>query len=333
LAQLAELLQAPVMTTLEGKSAFSEEHPLALGLACNNITGPGVYLLDKADLVLGVGCSFTRHGITTVEIPEGKTLIQVTNDERDINKQYAVDFPVLGDARVVLAQFVEAVKDLLGRKKRQGEQLAAEIKKLNEEWLGNWMPKLTSKEVPINPYRVMWEFMHAVDPKDAIVTADSGSPRNQLAPFYKATAPRSYLGWGKSHALGSSLGLILGAKLAAPDKFCVNFMGDAAFGETGLDFETGRRCGIPILTIVLNNSSMAAETTSMAVSHERYRTRDVGGSYAEIGRALGGYSERIENPDEIAPAIERAKRATEEGQPALLEFITKEEFVFSRRDS
>jgi acetolactate synthase-1/2/3 large subunit len=333
LLQLAELLQAPVMTTLEGKSAFPEDHPLALGLACNIITGTGVYFLDKADLVFGVGTSLTRHGITTVEIPPGKTIIQVTNDERDINKQYSVDYPVLGDARVVLAQFVEAIKDILGPKKRLGDELAAEIKKINEEWLGNWMPKLTSKEVPINPYRVMWELMRAVDPKDAIVTADSGSPRNQLAPFYKATAPRSYLGWGKSHALGSSLGLILGAKLAAPDKFCVNFMGDAAFGETGLDFETGQRCGIPILTIVLNNSSMAAETTSMAVSHARYRTRDVGGSYAEIGRALGGYAERVENPDEIGPAIKRAKKATEEGQPALLEFITKEEFVFSRRTS
>jgi acetolactate synthase-1/2/3 large subunit len=333
LAQLAELLQAPVMTTLDGKSAFPEDHPLALGLACNIITAPALHFLDKADLVFGVGTSLTRHGITTVEVPAGKAIIQVTNDERDINKQYAVDYPVLGDAKVVLAQFVEAVKDLLGPNKRRGDELSADIKKLKDAWLENWRPRLTSDEVPINPYRAMWELMRAVDPRDAIVTADSGSPRNQLAPFYRAAAPRSYLGWGKSHALGSSLGLILGAKLAAPDKFCVNFMGDAAFGETGLDFETARRCGIPILTIVLNNSTMAAETTNMAASHDRYRTRDLGGSYAEIGRALGGHAERIENPDEIAPAIKRAKKATEEGHPALLEFITKEEFVYSRRDS
>jgi thiamine pyrophosphate-dependent acetolactate synthase large subunit-like protein len=333
LAQLAELLQAPVMTTLEGKSAFPEDHPLALGLACNIITAPAAHFLHKADLVFAIGSSLTRHGITTVEVPPGKTIVQVTNDERDINKQYTVDYPVLGDARVVLAQFVDAVKDLLGPNKRRGDEIAVEIEKLNQEWLENWRPRLTSSEVPINPYRVMWELMRAVDPKDAIVTADSGSPRNQLAPFYKSAAPRSYLGWGKSHALGSSLGLILGAKLAAPDKFCVNFMGDAAFGETGLDFETGRRCGIPILTIVLNNSTMAAETAAMAASHDRYRTRDLGGNYAEIGRALGGYAERIENPDEIAPAIKRARKATEDGQPALLEFITKEEFVYCRRDS
>jgi thiamine pyrophosphate-dependent acetolactate synthase large subunit-like protein len=122
----------------------------------------------------------------------------------------------------------------------------------------------------------------------------------------------------------------MGAKLAAPDKFCVNFMGDAAFGMTGLDFETAARCGIPILTIVLNNSSMAVETQSMAASHARFKTRDLGGNYAELGKALGGYAEKIDRPEATAGAIQRAKRATEEGRAALLEFITSEETAYSR---
>jgi acetolactate synthase-1/2/3 large subunit len=75
-----------------------------------------------------------------------------------------------------------------------------------------------------------------------------------LVPFYQAPTPRSYIGWGKSHALGTGLGLIMGAKLAAPEKLCVNFMGDAAFRMTGLDFETAVRNDIPILTIILNNN-------------------------------------------------------------------------------
>jgi len=223
------------------------------------------------------------------------------------------------------------VKDQLGNKSRKGDgTVAGEIERLRGEWLNEWMPRLTSREVPINPYRVIWEFMNTVDPKEAIVTHDSGSPRNQLGPFYRATVPRSYIGWGKSHALGTGLGLIMGAKLAAPDKFCVHFMGDAAFGMTGLDFETGVRCGIPILAIVLNNRTMAVEIPSMRLSHERYKTRDIGGEYAEIGRALGGYTEKIEKPDDIAPAIQRARRATEEGKAALLEFITCEEITYSR---
>ena len=193
------------------------------------------------------------------------------------------------------------------------------------------MPKLTSNEVPITPYRVIWDFMQTIDPRDAIVTHDSGSPRDQLVPFYRTTTPRGYIGWGKSHALGTGLGLIMGAKLAAPDKFCVNFMGDAAFGMTGLDFETAVRCGIPITTIVLNNSAMAIERHALVVSHDRYRTRDIGGKYADMGRAMGGQAERVEKPADIVPALERARKLNADGQAVLLEFVTSEEIAFSHR--
>ena len=101
--------------------------------------------------------------------------------------------------------------------------------------------------------------------EDAIVTHDSGSPRDQLLPMYVAKKPRGYLGWGKSHQLGTGLGLAIGAKMGAPDKMCVNFMGDAAFGMTGLDFETAARSNIPITTIVLNNSTMAIEIHAMSL--------------------------------------------------------------------
>jgi thiamine pyrophosphate-dependent acetolactate synthase large subunit-like protein len=193
------------------------------------------------------------------------------------------------------------------------------------------MPILTSDETPITPYRVLWEFMQTVPSADAIVTHDSGSPRDQIVPFYVASRPRGYLGWGKSHALGTGLGLTTGAKLAAPDKVCVNFMGDAAFGMTGLDFETAIRNQIPIITVVLNNSTMAIEIDHLAISHEKYRTRDIGGSYAELAKAMGGWSERIEDPNEVSAAFTRARRVTEDGRPALLEFITSPETRFSNR--
>jgi acetolactate synthase-1/2/3 large subunit len=170
-----------------------------------------------------------------------------------------------------------------------------------------------------------------VPPEDAIVTHDSGSPRDQIMPFYRCGGPRSYLGWGKSHGLGTGLGLVIGAKLAMPEKVCVNFMGDAAFGMVGLDFETAARCEIPIITVVLNNSTMAIETQSMATSHQLFRTRDLGGNYADMGRAMGGYAERIEDPAEVAPAFQRARRMTEEGKAVLLEFITSAETEFSHR--
>ena len=330
LVELAELLQAPVMTTLEGKSAFPEDHPLALGTGSGVMTGPVLDFLRGADVVFAVGASLSRHGMA-INLPPGKVIVHATNDERDLNKIYQADHPLLGDAKPVLGQLVEAARDLVGEGRRSDQGVADEVRRAREKWLSEWTARLTSDEVPLNPYRVMGEFMRTVNTAEAIVTHDSGSPRDQLVPFYKATTPRGYLGWGKSHALGTGLGLIIGAKLAAPDKFCVNFMGDAAFGMTGLDFETAVRCDLPILTIVLNNSTMAIERDHLAISHGKFRTRDIGGSYAELGRALGGYSERVERPDEIAPAIQRARRATEDGRAALLEFITGEEITFSHR--
>ncbi len=331
LLELAELLQIPVMTTLEGKSAFPEDHPLALGTGGGGVmSGPSHHFLSQADVVFGIGCSFTRHGMAT-NIPAGKTIIHATNDERDLNKNYAADHPILGDAKLVLRQFIDAARDLLGARLRRDGAAAGEVRQARETWLKEWMPKLTSNAVPITPYRVIWDFMQTINPRDAIVTHDSGSPRNQLVPFYAATAPRGYMGWGKSHALGTGLGLIMGAKLAAPDKFCVNFMGDAAFGMTGLDFETAVRCGIPITTIVLNNSAMAIERHALVVSHDRYRTRDIGGHYADMGRAMGGQAERVEKPADIVPALERARKANEGGQAVLLEFVTSEEIAFSHR--
>ena len=330
LLQFAELLQAPVMTTFDGKSAFPEDHALALGPGGGTFTGPGRHILHKSDLVLGVGCSFTRHGIATPVLPPGKKIIHATNDTRDLHKAFAADLGVLGDGKLVLGQLIEAVRDRLKGKTRPNA-IAQEVAGKREEWLARWQGKLRSEERPINPYRVISEFMRVIDPADAIVTHDSGSPREQLNPFYRATRPRGYIGWGKSHQLGTGLGLAIGAKVAAPDKFCVNIMGDAAFGMTGLDFETAVRCGIPITTIVLNNSTMAIETHAMALSHERYRARDLGGNYANIARDLGGWSERVEDPGQVGDAILRARRQNEDGRAALLEFITSQEQSFSHR--
>ena len=331
LVELAELLQVPVMTTLAGKSAFPEKHPLALGSGSSVMNGCVYHFLGQADVVFGVGTSFTKHGMTTT-IPSDKVFIHATNDARDIDKDYYTDYPIIGDAKLVLQQFIEACKDLQSSSVDQDDnKVVEEIASVRKAWLKEWMPKLTSDEVPITPYRVIWEFMNNVDPAEAIVTHDSGSPRDQLMPFYQSGGPRTYLGWGKSHGLGTGLGLNIGAKLAATDKFVVNFMGDAAFGMTGLDFETAARNNIPILTVVLNNSTMAIETTHMARSHELYGTRDIGGNYADMALAMGGWAERIVDPADVGPAILRARKATEEGHAALLEFITSEETDFSYR--
>ncbi|MBV8888161.1 MAG: thiamine pyrophosphate-requiring protein [Alphaproteobacteria bacterium] len=330
LMQLAELLELPVMTTTDGKSAFPEDHDLALGSGGVVYTGHGRSLLFDSDVIFAIGTSLTRHNISTPIIPEGKRIIHATNDTRDLYKANDTEIPILGDAKLVLAQLVEAVKDRLG-KKTHATGAKKKIAGLKAEWLGRWEAKLRSTERPICPYFVMSEFQRVIPSEDAIVTHDSGSPRDQLLPFYVAKKPRGYMGWGKSHQLGTGLGLAIGAKVGAPDKMCVNFMGDAAFGMTGLDFETAARSGIPITTIVLNNSTMAIETHAMAYSHEKFRTRDLGGNYANLATDLGGFGERITDPGEVAGAIQRARRVNESGRAVLLEFITSAETAFSHR--
>ncbi|MDB5923850.1 MAG: hypothetical protein JWN13_2786 [Betaproteobacteria bacterium] len=330
LVTLADLLDIPVMTTTDGKSGFPEDHALALGSGGIVYTGHGRHFLQESDVILAIGTSLTRHNITTPVIPAGKRIIHVTNDARDLYKANDTALPILGDAKLVLAQLIDAVKDRVGGKSRRTDARTT-LSKLKNEWLGRWEAKLRSTERPISPYFVMSEFMRVIPSEDAIVTHDSGSPRDQLLPFYVAKKPRGYMGWGKSHQLGTGLGLAIGAKVGAPDKFCVNFMGDAAFGMTGLDFETAARSGIPMTTIVLNNSTMAIETHAMAYSHEKYRTRDLGGSYANIAKDLGGWSERVDTPAQVGDAILRARRQNEDGRAALLEFITSAETAFSHR--
>jgi acetolactate synthase-1/2/3 large subunit len=165
---------------------------------------------------------------------------------------------------------------------------------------------------------------------NVVITHDAGSPRDQLTPYWKSTTPLSYIGWGKTTQLGYGLGLAMGAKLACPDKLCINVWGDAAIGFTGMDFETAVRERLPILSILLNNSAMAIELNIMPVATEKFRSTDISGNYAEFAKALGGYGERITEPGDIAAAIRRGIEATERGQPALLEFITSQETRASR---
>jgi acetolactate synthase-1/2/3 large subunit len=329
LRELAELLAIPVTTSLEGKSAFSERHPLALGSGGLAIPQTVRTFLDRADVILGIGCSFTETNFG-VKMPAGARIIQATLDPGDINKDVAVALGIVGDAKIVLQALIEALHKLHGKSAKDPKGVAKEIADTYEPWLAHWMPKLTDAGAPLNPYRVLWDLQNTVDVANTIITHDAGSPRDQLSPFWRCETPLSYLGWGKTTQLGYGLGLAMGAKLARPDKLAINVWGDAAIGFTGMDFETAVREHIPILSILLNNFSMAIELKVMPVATERYRATDISGDYAALARALGGFGERVESTADIVPAIKRAIAVTQKGQPALLEFITNKEVAVSR---
>jgi acetolactate synthase-1/2/3 large subunit len=331
LREVVELLEAPITTSLEGKSAFPENHPLSLGSGGVSMPGPVFQHVRDADVVFGTGASFTATGFGIRFPTQGKQFIHNTLDPYDINKNIPTEHALVGDAKLAMSMLKEALKDRMRGGKPRGRlnEVAARIKQQRDAWMTEWMPRLTSEDKPLSPYRVIWDLLHIADVPNTIITHDAGSPRDELSPFWQPIAPLSYIGWGKSTQLGYGLGLALGAKLAQPDKLCINVWGDAAIGMTGMDFETAVRCNIPILSILFNNYSMAMELGPMKLSTEKYRSTDISGNYAEFARALGGYSERVTEPEQIAHALIQGINATKEGKPALLEFITTKDKVYS----
>ena len=330
LLEFAELTNIPVMTTLAGKSAFPENHPLALGAGGYSVTNMVHHFLSKTDFVLGIGTSFSNNKFNA-PMPDGVTLGQITNCAEDLGKNRNVRCGAIGDAKIVLRQMILEAKSQLGEGGRPDKAgVAAEIGKVKADFLAQWASKLHSDEVPINPYRVITELSKAVDVANTIITHDSGYPRDQLVPFWESVTPRGYLGWGKSTQLGYGLGLALGAKLAAPEKQVINVMGDASFGMAGMDVETGARAGIPIMTVVLNNGVMTNYSNYMPVATEKYALNRLSGDYLKIGEALGAHAERVETPDELAPAFRRAAEANTRGETALVEVMVKEEATSNR---
>ena len=337
LKELAELLSIPVTTSLEGKSAFPENHPLSLGSGGRALPQPVHEFMKETDLIFGIGCSFAQTAFGINITPRGylkgdspPTVIHSTLDPNDLNRGIEIQYPLVGDAQLTLQAILDELKGKANKPAElRSKEVPGKIEAIKKSWLEQWAPKRTSNEIPIDPYRVLHDLMETVDVENTIITHDAGSPRDQLSPFWESITPLSYIGWGKTTQLGYGLGLAMGAKLAHPDRLCINVWGDAAIGFTGMDFETAVRERIPILSILMNNFSMAVEIPIMKTSTEKYGSTNISGNYADMAKAFGGYGERVEDPGDIVSAIKRGIKATEEGQAALIEFITAKDFNYS----
>jgi acetolactate synthase I/II/III large subunit len=328
LKALAEDWNIPVTTSIEGKSAFPEDHPLSLGSGGRANPRPVKTFLEESDVILGVGCSFALTGFG-VGMPRGKTIIHATLDPMDLNKDVVAQYGLIGDAKLTLAALHDSMRNQDKAPAAARKGAPKRIAELRAAWLGDWREKLECDTAPINPYRVIAELDRLVDKRKVVITHDAGSPRDQMTPFWTAMTPLSYIGWGKTTQLGYGLGLAMGAKLARPDHLCINVWGDAAIGFTGMDLETAVRERIPILSILFNNFSMAIEIPIMPISQEKYGSTDISGHYADMAKAFGAHGERITEPTDIVAALKRGIAATERGQPALLEFITAKEITIS----
>jgi acetolactate synthase-1/2/3 large subunit len=321
LRQLAELAQVPVLTTLKGKSAFPENHPLSVGVRGSLAE----HFLRKADVLFSVGSSlFPNRFSHAVPDAHGKTIVQCTVDTLDINRSYETRHAVIGDAKLTLAALVAEVAARTGGPRKRPE-VVEEIRAGKQEFLAKFRPWMESSETPINPYRVIGDLMKVLDPKASFVTADSGNTRDQSSTVYEAQIPRGFLGWGNVSTLGFSLAGAVGAKLAYPDRQCVHITGDAGVCYMMGNFEAIARYKIGITTLHINNGGYSGYGPGFwGGGHDPYTWKVSDHSsacMASMARAVGFHGEDVTEPSEVIPALKRAFDENAKGHPAFLEFI------------
>ena len=330
LRRFAELTHMPVMTSMNGKSAIPENHPLAVGIGAATATAAADHFLRQADVLFTIGSSLTKWWMFA-PLPGDRAIIQSNIDDLDLNKDYPIEHGVLGDAKLVMAAMIaEAERQIAAGNRPAADDPTAEIKAVKDAWLADFMPNFTSNETPMDPYRVYWDLMHTVDLDNTVITHDSGNTRDAIAPFWETTVPKSYIGWGHSTQLGYSQAMSIGLKLAAPNKTIINVLGDAGFGMNAMDLETACRSEIATLTVLINNSALGNYEGHMPVATELYKTKYLTGDYTKVAEGLGAHAQTVRTPEQIIPAIKTAIEVTKNGRPALLEVITKEAPRFSR---
>ena len=324
LRDLAELTATPVFTTMPGKSAMDERHPLSLGAGSGATTLPANSWLTDSDVLLALGTSLTRSPYGQ-PVRTGKVLIHNSINPDDINKDEAADIGLVGDTLLTIQALIEEVKrQTNGKGIGDRGAIEGEIAALKSQWIEEWTPLLHADEEPLNYYRVINEINRNLDLENSIVTADVGAPRDSTVPFFNATVPHSYIGWGKTTHLGFGIPLMIGAKMAQPEKFCLNIMGDGAFGMSGTDIETSVRSGAAITTVLLNNSAMATYSGPSqgmigAEAREVYGVSHMQGDYAKIAEGMGAVGIRVNKVSEMAPALVEAQRLNAAGRTVLID--------------
>ncbi len=320
LRELAELTGLPVFCTMPGKSAMDERHPLCLGAGSGLTTMAAGKWLSECDLILALGSSLTRTFYGQPVRSNNQVLIQNTDNPDDINKDESVHIGLLGDTRLTIQALMEEVRNQAGDN-GIGDTLKtqAEIAETKTTWLNEWSALLDSDEEPLNTYRVINEINKNLDLENSIVTHDAGAPRDSIVPFFNATTPHSYVGWGKTTHLGFGIPLMIGAKMANPDRFCLNLMGDGAFGMSGTDIETAARSGFAITTVLLNNGGMATYPGGFPTAREKYGVSHMNGDYAKIAEGMGAVGITVKKVSKMAPALQEAQRLNADGQTVLID--------------
>lgn len=335
LRQLAEHLGAAVLTTLAGKGVFPETHPLSGWLTGSKGTTVGTELAANADVLLAVGCRFAdettssyRHG-SSFTIPPTK-LVQLDLTPEEIGKNYPVEVGLVGDAKAGLAALVDAVRER--EPEAAGENdYTAEIVRLRGEWRDECAPLRESDAVPMTMSRMLAEARAAI-PMGAIVASSSGNTQAQILGEFPFEEPRTCLTTGGFSTMGWTLPAAMGAKLAAPDRTVFGILGDGDFLMSIQELATAVQHGIDVTMVVANNQGFISikdlqravygDERTIGVDFAKADGSLVTPNIAEAAQAFGCHGERVEQPAEVGPAIERALQS---GGPAVVEVMVNRE--------
>lgn len=336
LKQLAEATGAAVVTTMQGKSVFPEDHPLCAWHSGSKGTTVGLKMTSTADVLLAAGCRFAdetsssyRDGVS-FSIPPTK-LIHIDLDPTEIGKNYPVDVGIVSDAKLALAEIRKAI----GKKAVKDYTRTKFFKELSaerEKWLKHVRKLQNSKKEPPTISRALKEIRGNIA-RDAFVVHASGNVQAQILqefPFYE---PMTNITSGGFSTMGFALPASLGVKLAKPRRqvFCI--VGDGDFMMTMQELATAVELGLNTVTIVLDNAGWIAikDLQQTAFGEDRAIATDFTTpdgkphhiDFASIAAAMGCYSETVGKGDEIGPAIKRCLKA---GRPALLDIKVWREY-------
>lgn len=322
LKTFVELARTPVITTLKAKGVFPENHPLFVGIRGNHT----IDYLEKSDLIVAIGTSLSpgrfSHGIPGAE---NKKIINLNISELDINKVYPTTLALIGDAKFSLQALCAELSKHKSGIGCLGNEIELEIKSSRDLALKPYKEAMLSTTKPINPYRIYNELMKVLDPRKSFVTHESGNTRDQLSTIYDTLIPRGFLGWGNISSLGFSLGAVLAAKLAYPDRYAVAVTGEAGLGYMMGNLEVSSREKLAVTIVHISNGGFSGYGPGFwGDGHDPYTHRVMNHEEINMPKAIaefGYHTERIEEPKNIARAMKRALKANDKGQSAYLEFI------------
>ncbi|MQF85305.1 MAG: hypothetical protein FI730_00830 [SAR202 cluster bacterium] len=322
LLEFVEISNIPVVTTLKAKGAFPENHKLSLGVRGKHTS----HFINESDLILSIGSSLSpgrfSHGIPN---SMNKKIIVLNINEDHINKLYKTTHALVGDAKLALSDLTKELKNRTSGKGFDEKITITEINKQKELDKEIYEKPMLSSDKPINPYRVYNDMMSVLDRKNSFVTHESGNTRDQLSTVYETLIPRGFLGWGNVSSLGFSLPAAMAAKIAFPKRDCIAVTGEAGLGYMLGNLEVPVRENIGITVVHISNGGFSGYGPGFwGEGHDPYTHEVQGYDTVDMSKVLsdmGLHSERIDEPEEIIPALERALEANKSGRPAYLEFI------------